>query len=252
MNFRKKKEYDDARFSVLLVVFGILLLILESLANKGEIVFNLFMFVGMLGFVFVLIGGFIYFNSTGKRNFTKSWDFIKKSRNYILFVVILLLIFGFIGFVFQPPALVEMLKKIIQELLDKANNLNFIEMFWFIFRNNVGVAVMSIVFGIVFAIFPILTIISNGYMLGFVANKAIESGGIFVIWKLFPHGIFELPAIIISLAFGIKLGLFLFSKNPKKSLVSHLMNAARVFFFIIVPLLLIAALIETSLIFLLG
>lgn len=277
---KKKKDYDDKKFSMLLFILGILLLVLERVANKGEIIFNLFMFIGMLGFVFAFIAGIFYFNYADKKNFLNpkknqrhkffgffwesknlqqitqgflmSWVFIKKSKNYILFVVVLLLIFGFIGYVFQPPALVEMLKKVIQDLLDKASDLNFVEMFWFIFKNNASVAVMSIVFGIVFAIFPVLTIISNGYMLGFVSSKAIESGGIFAIWKLFPHGIFELPAIIISLAFGIKLGLFWLSKNHKKALAFNIKDSARVFFFIILPLLLIAAVIETSLIFFLG
>jgi stage II sporulation protein M len=68
--------------------------------------------------------------------------------------------------------------------------------------------------------------------------------------KLLPHGIFELPAIILALAFGLRIGMFFYSKNPELEFKYRVKNALRVFVFIIVPLLIIAAIIETSLIFL--
>jgi stage II sporulation protein M len=68
--------------------------------------------------------------------------------------------------------------------------------------------------------------------------------------KLLPHGIFELPAIILALAFGLRTGMFIFSKKPELEFRYRIKNALRVFVFVIVPLLVIAAIIETSLIFL--
>jgi stage II sporulation protein M len=61
-----------------------------------------------------------------------------------------------------------------------------------------------------FAITPLVVLVVNGYVLGFVANKSVGSQGILVLWRLMPHGIFEIPAIIISIAVGIRLGMFLF------------------------------------------
>jgi len=39
-------------------------------------------------------------------------------------------------------------------------------------------------------------------------SVGIEGYGI--LWRLVPHGIFELPAVFISLGLGIKLGTFIF------------------------------------------
>ena len=72
-----------------------------------------------------------------------------------------------------------------------------------------------------------------------------------VLWRIFPHGIFELPAVFISLGLGLKLGTFIFQRNKLKAFAEFFWNSLRVFLFIVLPLLIIAAIIEGSLIFLL-
>ena len=61
-------------------------------------------------------------------------------------------------------------------------------------------------------------------------------------------GDFELPALFISIGLGLKLGLFLFIRQPKERFFNYLINSLRVFIFIILPLLLLAAIIEGLLI----
>ena len=92
----------------------------------------------------------------------------------------------------------------------------------------------------------------NGYVLGFVAYLVVNSDGILVLWRLFPHGIFELPAIFISLGLGLKVGTFIFQKKKFESLKKYSLNSLRVFLFIVLPLLIIASIIEGSLIYLSG
>jgi stage II sporulation protein M len=72
--------------------------------------------------------------------------------------------------------------------------------------------------------------------------------GILVLWRLLPHGIFELPALFLSAGLGLRLGTFIFRKNKLKSLKNYLFESLRVFLFIIFPFLLIAAIIEGILI----
>ena len=117
-----------------------------------------------------------------------------------------------------------------------------IDLFVFITSNNIQVSFFSMILGILFGIIPTLTLIVNGYVLGFVINKSIASEGIFIIWRLFPHGIFELPAVLISISLGIKLGTDLknFRKNIKSSLIT--------FILVVVPLLVIAGIIESLLV----
>jgi uncharacterized membrane protein SpoIIM required for sporulation len=72
--------------------------------------------------------------------------------------------------------------------------------------------------------------------------------GGFIVLSLFPHGIFEFPAIVISLGFGLRLGMFVFSKNVKEEFFKRSEQGIKVFIFLVLPLLFIAALIEAALI----
>jgi len=91
--------------------------------------------------------------------------------------------------------------------------------------------------------------IGNGYVVGFVLSKSVLDSGFSVIFNLFPHGIFELPAVFISLGMGLKLGFTFFQNNWKKKILKNLLNSLRVFVLIVFPLLIIAAIIESILIF---
>jgi stage II sporulation protein M len=102
--------------------------------------------------------------------------------------------------------------------------------------------------GVFFGIFPLFVAIVNGYLLGFVSRFAVEEGGILILWRLIPHGIFELPAVIISIGLGLKLGVSMIGKNRKKVLKKDLRKSFRFFLFVIFPLLLIAGIIEGILI----
>ena len=94
--------------------------------------------------------------------------------------------------------------------------------------------------------------ILNGYLVGFVASMAVGSGGVIVLWRILPHGIFELPAVFISLGLGLKFGTFIFQKKILESFRRFLWNSLRVFLLIVLPLLIIAAIIEGCLIFIAG
>ena len=104
------------------------------------------------------------------------------------------------------------------------------------------------IFGIFLGIFPMVVAMLNGYILGFVALLSVSNEGIFVLWRLVPHGVFELPAVFISLGLGLKFGTFFFQKNKSESFRNYLWNSIKTFVFIVLPLLVIAAIIEGALI----
>ena len=95
--------------------------------------------------------------------------------------------------------------------------------------------------GVFIGLFPITSAVVNGYLIGFIANHAVAEKGVLVLWRLLPHGIFELPAVFISMGLGLKIGIGLLKEeNLKKNFV----NALRVFVFVVLPLLIIAGIIE--------
>lgn len=187
-------------------------------------------------------------------NFKLALAYLKKSRNYVWFSLVLFLLTSIFGYFF-PVFFKKEIMQIIENLVNQTAGLNGFQLIAFIINNNMMSSFYGLILGIFFGIIPLGIIIVNGYILGFVANKAVDSGGILVLWKLFPHGIFEIPAVMISIGLGLKLGMFLFvynKKNKSREFFTWVINSLRVFFLIVIPLLVIAGIIEGSLIWLLG
>jgi len=183
--------------------------------------------------------------------YSLSWTFIKQCRNYILLGFLVFLFSMFLGVTF-PQIFEEKLVEYLSALFGSIDGFGFWELFAFIFKNNASSAFTSVLFGIFFGIYPLFSMILNGYVLGFVAIRSVEVGGLRVLWQLVPHGILELPAIFLSVGLGIKLGFSLFTHLGRKSFGSSFKDAFTVFFFVVLPLLFLAALIETALILMSG
>jgi stage II sporulation protein M len=179
----------------------------------------------------------------------KGLSFLKSSKNYIWFAFILFFTFSLLGFIF-PSIFEEQILELISGIIEQTEGLGILELIGFIFLNNLRSSFLAMIFGMGFGIFPFLVILINGYVLGFVANKSVSSEGILILWRLLPHGIFEIPAVMISAGLGFKLGSYLFSKDKKKKFSEGVILSLKSFIFIIIPLLLIAAIIEGFLIYL--
>jgi stage II sporulation protein M len=163
----------------------------------------------------------------------------------------LFLVSFIIGYVF-PVFFTEIIGQLLKELVEKTEGMNFPQLLMFIFQNNLLASFVGIIFGIILGLYPLFSGFFNGYVLGFVAGKAVEIDGVEVMWRLFPHGVFELPALLISLALGLRLGVSLFKKNVRKELSYNLRESMRVFLYVIIPLLILAAVIEAGLMILLS
>lgn len=188
-----------------------------------------------------------------KEEYKKSWNYLKDSKNFIYLIVAVFFIFVLIGFFIPAPdALAKQILEFIEELLEKTQGMSQWGLIKFIFFNNLQSSFYGMIFGVLLGIFPMIATIANGYVLGFVASMSVESGGFLILWMLLPHGIFELPAIFISLGLGLKFGTFIFQKRKLESFKEFFWNSLRVFLFIVIPLLVIAGIIEGSLMFIAG
>jgi len=187
-----------------------------------------------------------------KENYMQSWKFIKEGRNYFYLVTCLFILFAIIGFIF-PVFFQEFIKKFIENISEQISGMNFFQLFIFILQNNLKTAFIGLISGVFIGIIPLFLILFNGYVLGFIANKVVSVSGYSVLFQLLPHGIFEIPAVILSLGLGLRLGMFIFKKKGrrKKELRKSFGNSMKVFLYIIIPLLIIAAFIETFLIIIL-
>ena len=189
-----------------------------------------------------------------KEHYSLSWKYIKECKNQIYFIIALILGSALVGLIYQPPEIYDLIQKFLQDILRQTQGLNWWEMIIFILNNNLQSSFFSMILGVFFGIFPILAGFSNGYVLGFVAEKAVAIEGPLTLWRLLPHGIFEFPAIILSLALGTRFGMFWFAGKgkKKKEFFRRLESSLRVFLFVVIPLLVIAAIIEGILVVILS
>jgi stage II sporulation protein M len=224
-----------------------------------------------------------------KKEYAENWKYLKKSKNFIYFSILIFLFSALMGFFMTPPDfIIEKIFEFIEEILAQTEGMSSSELIVFIFLNNLQSSFFAMIFGLFFGIFPILSAFFNGYLLGFVSSLAVEESSFLELWRLFPHGLFELPAILISLGLGIKLGISLiyncilfYNKNfpkikiyllillsvlflplsiilvalftmnnekLKKKFFIDFKSAFKVFVLIVIPLLIIAAIIEGALI----
>ena len=187
-----------------------------------------------------------------REKYKESFKFLKESRIFIYSVIIIFFAFVLIGFfVPAPESVFDLIKKFIEELLKQTQGMSLSELTGFIIFNNLQTSFLGMIFGIILGIFPLLLTMSNGYLLGFVSKLSVQTDGFLSLWRLLPHGVFELPAVFISLGLGIKIGSFIFQKKKLKSLKEYSLNSLKVFFFVVIPLLIIAGIIEGALMFLL-
>ncbi|MEX0920759.1 MAG: stage II sporulation protein M [Candidatus Pacearchaeota archaeon] len=184
-------------------------------------------------------------------NYFECFRFLNESKNFIYTIIGIFFLFILVGSLVPAPLVLE--EKIlifIEELILSTEGMSQSELVKFIFLNNIQASFFGLIFGLFFGIFPFISTVINGYLVGYVAAKSVEMAGFLTLWNLVPHGIFELPALFISLGLGLKLGTFIFEKDKVNTFKNYILNSLRVFFLVVLPLLIIAAIIEGSLIFL--
>lgn len=126
------------------------------------------------------------------------------------------------------------------------------KMFFAILLNNSAKSFAVLLSGILFGIVPLLAVATNGYILGIAYLFASRGVGFVQAAKtVLPHGVLEIPAIILTSAYGLWLGVTFVKRIRQRNLVGfggQVRHAIRMFFFIAFPLFILPALIETVLI----
>lgn len=178
-------------------------------------------------------------------NYKKCYKFLKESSDFVIIALGIFCAFIIIGFAF-PIFFQKEIFEFLNQMLLEFENLSAVATIWKIFFNNVSASIFSILLGFFFGIYPVLSAVINGYLVGFVSRFAVEQEGILSLWRLLPHGIFEVPAIILSFGFGLKIGSELL--KGKKNLKKNLIESGRFFIFVLFPLLVVAGIIEGVLI----
>ncbi len=124
----------------------------------------------------------------------------------------------------------------------------------FIFFNNARVIVLAgLVSVFSFGALTLLLTLINIGLVGFIITEVVLLGynpWLFTATFILPHGILEIPAILLGMAFALRMGAALVSPpaglDVGQGVLLTLANFTKIFIFVVVPLLLLAAYIEAN------
>jgi uncharacterized membrane protein SpoIIM required for sporulation len=112
-----------------------------------------------------------------------------------------------------------------------------------LFAKNSTAAVFTLLLGPLFGVFPTYSAVVNGAVVGAVIQAEPAAA-----WMVLPHGIFELPAMFLAWGLGMWTGAGLWGSAKSRTVGQRFRAIWPVFFSVVIPLLLIAAVIEAVLI----
>ncbi len=196
-------------------------------------------------------------------SFRTFWYGLKQNRSMLVISTVLFAIGLVAGILLAEPlgnylsSQLEQLRSVSNQLKQSGNvQLNY---FLFIFFNNAVKSILIILLGFFIGIVPVIFLIMNGMIIGYLLQAASVNGANvteLIVKGLLPHGIIEIPAILIAAAYGLKFGKLMLDTLTTWNATGRqrLQSERRAFFRSIIPasfwiviLLLVAAVIESTL-----
>jgi stage II sporulation protein M len=172
------------------------------------------------------------------------------SLRYLILIAFLIfsfsIIYGYLAAQSSPQEMeiiIEEFEKIFQPILEASPFVQFL----LVFLNNALTVILTILLAVVFGIFPLLVLFSNGLLIGIFAFLWGQELPWIIFFKaILPHGLIEIPLLIVASAIGLKIGQAAFRKVFQKQgqIKPELSLALKFFLKILLPLLALAAFIE--------
>ncbi len=175
---------------------------------------------------------------------------LKSFKRSFLFASLLFLISFVIGYAVSPLADFSQIEGNLDDVVSMISELSPLEIAIFIFLNNSVKSVLVIILSPLLGIFPIFFLVFNGFLIGLVIYDALTVTSLLVVSSaIIPHGIIELPIIILAGSIGLKIGNESLKRiyRDDSYLVDYFKFGLRISISKIVPGLLIAAILESFL-----
>jgi stage II sporulation protein M len=139
----------------------------------------------------------------------------------------------------------------LEELLGGFPDPNEMDVFGllsFIIINNVSKSLVFMLAGFIFGIPSLFFTVLNGFFIGWIVlTFGRDYGFFFVTVGLLPHGIIEIPAILLSMAMGMGLGYSLINRlRGRGGLIRDFRSALGFYMRTLVPMLFLSAVIEVT------
>jgi stage II sporulation protein M len=128
------------------------------------------------------------------------------------------------------------------------SKMSLFEVFGFVAANNILKSLLFMLGGLLCGVLPIFFVIFNGFFVGWVAFDLSTTHGLgYVVAGLVPHGVVEIPAILLAMSMGMSLGYATLNRlRGQGSIWKETRNAIGFFITRVFPLLILAAVIEVT------
>ncbi len=176
----------------------------------------------------------------------------------ILFIVGILL--GITAAIYYPELIQQAITQLEEQLRRLGEDIFTAKLgqgIWILFLHNLKALVMIAVLGLILGIYPAFAMLLNGLIIGVVGVMSVAASSLAgFLAGIVPHGIFEIPALLIAASIGLRLGLApLFNRKsspfaaPKPNAwqgYRHELVAAGKLLIVCAALLLVAAFVEVA------
>ncbi len=180
----------------------------------------------------------------------KDIEYIYSLRKYLITVAAIFILSLMTGLLvsIKNPEFSENYLEMFKQSFGWIKTLPPLAVMLLIFLNNAFKSLLALVLGLGLGVIPFLFVAGNGIIIGILGDTiSRQNGTVFVVAALLPHGIIEIPMILISAGIGLRLGyaIYLSLKGLKIDIKTELRQGIRFYMRVILPLLFIAAVIET-------
>jgi len=175
--------------------------------------------------------------------------FFHPVKRIFFILIVLFLVSALIGYYLYGEQLSSEFMEIFRETYGDIGEWNPLLIMGYIFLNNAAKSLGALLLGMAIGIPPILFIVLNGFVLGLVAYDVGQTMGLgYVFAALIPHGIIELPAIFLSSAMGIRIGICVIRKlrGGEGNIKAEIRRSLKGYLVRVLPLLFIASIIEIA------
>lgn len=191
-----------------------------------------------------------------RQRITALRQFVRGEYSHFLFITAVafgvIVVLAYIAGYFLPEQcelVVEFFSAAVSDsgLVDEAGHFSAVGLFF----NNFRAMLLSAVYGFIpFVYFPAFSLGVNGVLLGMLGAYYTHHHISLLVYLagILPHGIFELPALVVSLACGLYLCRSVTEyvrKNERGVMRPLITNMAWLFLLVLVPLLAAAAVVES-------
>jgi stage II sporulation protein M len=186
-------------------------------------------------------------NIPGPRAFAAYVTRIRYSVYAIASLMAFAFLLGAVVAVAMPAETAKLLELVASEFAPY-QSLKSLDLMVSLFLHNAFVCLLMAALGLGLGLVPLLIAFDNGLVLGIVAGAAAgEKGLLITLAAISPHGVIELPCMVLSAAIGLHLGYSVLQALFKRpvSLAAEVRDAGLVFLFWLLPLLLAAAFVES-------